>query len=263
MSAMSRGRSGPRARLGGATASQGDPESGEQFFWLGRAPRSFARLSRRSSRHAACVLDATKLWIVPRTRRLQCDQARSCGAAKLPAMPRDQFRSGATSLRPGAAFRADCATPAGAHPNQRGRGMMNAKATNRREFFTSFFKPLRETSAPSVAVIEPPSPADSKPGAATVAIVQGRFCLAFQNSFCSTCVERCPVPGAISVERGLPRIDPAICTGCRICRKATCTCRTRRACPARRRSGCGGASHSVRSDFPATARSGLYQLLRR
>ena len=50
-----------------------------------------------------------------------------------------------------------------------------------------------------------------------VAVIAGRNCLAYQNSFCSTCVERCPVPGAIVTERGAPRIDPSACTGCRVC----------------------------------------------
>jgi ferredoxin len=50
-----------------------------------------------------------------------------------------------------------------------------------------------------------------------LAVIAGRFCLAYRHSFCSVCRERCPVPGAVVVERGLPRIDPALCNGCRIC----------------------------------------------
>lgn len=42
-------------------------------------------------------------------------------------------------------------------------------------------------------------------------------CLAHQRSFCTVCKERCPVPGAVQVASGLPRIDPARCTGCGDC----------------------------------------------
>ncbi len=42
-------------------------------------------------------------------------------------------------------------------------------------------------------------------------------CLAHQRSFCSVCSERCPVPSAIVVTAGRPRIDPAGCTGCGQC----------------------------------------------
>lgn len=49
------------------------------------------------------------------------------------------------------------------------------------------------------------------------AIIQGRHCLAYQRSFCSTCVERCPVEGAIKSEMGIPQIVVDHCTGCGIC----------------------------------------------
>lgn len=50
-----------------------------------------------------------------------------------------------------------------------------------------------------------------------IALILDRFCLAYQGSFCSVCAERCPVPGAIVTELGKPRINPDLCTGCRIC----------------------------------------------
>ncbi len=57
----------------------------------------------------------------------------------------------------------------------------------------------------------------SEPVGGFVAVIAGRNCLAYQNSFCSTCAERCPVPGAIVIDRGMPRIEAATCTGCRVC----------------------------------------------
>jgi len=49
------------------------------------------------------------------------------------------------------------------------------------------------------------------------AVIQGRFCLAYQGGICFTCSERCPVPGAITTKLGIPTVHPDICTGCSIC----------------------------------------------
>jgi MinD superfamily P-loop ATPase len=76
---------------------------------------------------------------------------------------------------------------------------------NRRAFLSAFLPARTATQA-----------ADAGSGA-QLAIIAGRHCLAYTGSFCSVCRERCPVPGAVVIERGLPRIDPAACTGCRIC----------------------------------------------
>lgn len=47
--------------------------------------------------------------------------------------------------------------------------------------------------------------------------IQRHDCLAHQGGFCSTCVERCPVPGAIKVRDGKPTIRQGACTGCGVC----------------------------------------------
>lgn len=49
-----------------------------------------------------------------------------------------------------------------------------------------------------------------------VAVIQGRFCIAL-TSFCSTCVERCPVSGAMKKEHGMPVVVSDVCTGCGVC----------------------------------------------
>jgi Na+-translocating ferredoxin:NAD+ oxidoreductase RNF subunit RnfB len=54
-----------------------------------------------------------------------------------------------------------------------------------------------------------------------VAVIQGRLCLAYRNLFCSTCVERCPVEGAIEVREGVPQVVASMCTGCGDC-QAVC-----------------------------------------
>jgi len=73
-----------------------------------------------------------------------------------------------------------------------------------------------EVSVPEPAVPELVVP---KVEAATdeVALILDRFCLAWQGSFCSICVEHCPEKGAIVTEQGKPRVDPDRCTGCKIC----------------------------------------------
>lgn len=74
---------------------------------------------------------------------------------------------------------------------------------SRRGFFTFLTRPIQRATEP------PP---------ARVAVIQGRHCLAYR-SFCSTCVERCPVPGALIVTRGIPSVNSAVCTGCGVCRE--------------------------------------------
>jgi Pyruvate/2-oxoacid:ferredoxin oxidoreductase delta subunit len=88
---------------------------------------------------------------------------------------------------------------------------------SRRGFFTAFTKSLAQKP-----IVRPAVPAvmhdevSTEPRPSLTAIVQGRLCLSL-TSFCSVCVERCPVPGAISTERGLPMVSADACTGCGIC----------------------------------------------
>ncbi len=49
------------------------------------------------------------------------------------------------------------------------------------------------------------------------AMVQVMDCLAWQRSFCTVCEERCPVPGAITLEEGKPTVQSSSCTGCGVC----------------------------------------------
>jgi ferredoxin len=89
-------------------------------------------------------------------------------------------------------------------------------ALSRRDLFRSFFGRSRGNAD------DPPQPLEDTPPAAIeeappLALILDRFCLAWQGSFCSVCVERCPVPGAILTENGKPRVNPDLCTGCKIC----------------------------------------------
>lgn len=49
------------------------------------------------------------------------------------------------------------------------------------------------------------------------AVIQPTSCLACIGSFCTVCSEQCPVPGAIEVRAGRPRIIEEKCTGCGTC----------------------------------------------
>jgi ferredoxin len=81
---------------------------------------------------------------------------------------------------------------------------------SRRDLFRSMFgrKPeSRESPAAKPVSHEEPR----------LALILDRFCLAWQGSFCSVCSERCPEQGAITTEQGKPRVNPDLCTGCKVC----------------------------------------------
>jgi len=78
---------------------------------------------------------------------------------------------------------------------------------SRRDFFNRFIPKPAETTRTQSRAIKGPK----------VAVIQGRYCLAYQKSFCSVCSERCPEKGAIIRERGIPHVVADACTGCNIC----------------------------------------------
>jgi ferredoxin len=53
------------------------------------------------------------------------------------------------------------------------------------------------------------------------AVVDTAWCLAHRGVECRSCVDVCPIPGALVPERGptvyLPRVDPERCIGCGLC----------------------------------------------
>jgi Na+-translocating ferredoxin:NAD+ oxidoreductase RNF subunit RnfB len=87
--------------------------------------------------------------------------------------------------------------------------------------FSLFGRSLRGPARATRAVVEtavskPGSPSPAPEPLNRVAVIQGRFCLAY-TSFCTVCAERCPVPGAMKVEQGIPMVVPDTCTGCGVC----------------------------------------------
>ena len=91
---------------------------------------------------------------------------------------------------------------------------MNGLAVSRREMFSRFFRPLERGAAAGAQ--RPPEPVSSD-AKQQVAVIQGRYCLAYQKSFCTTCYERCPVSGAIEIRQAMPSVVTDLCTGCGIC----------------------------------------------
>ena len=97
---------------------------------------------------------------------------------------------------------------------------------SRREWFASILRPwqrgkmarpvAKRTAAADPVLATPGTQAPAVDAVPRVAVVQGRFCIAL-TSFCSVCVERCPVPGAMVTQRGMPAVVPEVCTGCGIC----------------------------------------------
>ncbi|MGC3957809.1 MAG: 4Fe-4S binding protein [Verrucomicrobiota bacterium] len=92
---------------------------------------------------------------------------------------------------------------------------------SRRDLFSLLGRPLRSVVDTSKALAgggvgKASSRAPAVEAQAKVAIIQGRFCLAY-TSFCTVCSERCPVPSAMKVEKGIPMVIADVCTGCGIC----------------------------------------------
>lgn len=96
---------------------------------------------------------------------------------------------------------------------------MPAPDSSRRAFLSGLFSPLKavaQATEPKTAQESTEPGKDPEALANFVAIVQGRYCIA-STGFCRTCIERCPVVGAIELDQGMPMVVADKCTGCRIC----------------------------------------------
>lgn len=89
------------------------------------------------------------------------------------------------------------------------------KTLSRRDYFGVFFRPLKKKAdahTPNRQAKAPPETVKARK-----AILLEHNCLAFRSLSCTTCFEHCPVPGAITMNRGIPRIHQDTCTGCDAC----------------------------------------------
>jgi Na+-translocating ferredoxin:NAD+ oxidoreductase RNF subunit RnfB len=90
-----------------------------------------------------------------------------------------------------------------------------SQPVSRRGLFRALLRPLSQHLESIEEEASPEGGGDSE--VSQLAVIQGRFCLAYQGGLCFTCSERCPVPGAITTKRGIPTVHVDICTGCGIC----------------------------------------------
>lgn len=81
---------------------------------------------------------------------------------------------------------------------------------SRRELFGNLLRPWK-------LVTDAQDHASEKFDGPMVAELNQGACLAYQRSFCSSCVERCPEDGAITKNLGRPEFFQDACTGCGIC----------------------------------------------
>lgn len=61
--------------------------------------------------------------------------------------------------------------------------------------------------------------AAAAPKPASVARVLAFACIGGSPSFCSTCVEHCPIEGALELTARAPRVNAELCDGCGICER--------------------------------------------
>lgn len=86
------------------------------------------------------------------------------------------------------------------------------RTVSRRQFIHNWLRPFQSGDATPGT-----SPRDPLTSVPKMAVIAGRDCLAYRGTLCRTCLERCPIEGAITLIDFLPRISPDACTGCGIC----------------------------------------------
>lgn len=70
---------------------------------------------------------------------------------------------------------------------------------------------------PCIAACEPGALREDAAEAIGVAHISRLDCLGGMGTGCTTCIERCPVPGALTLREGVPDVQESLCTGCGIC----------------------------------------------
>jgi Fe-S-cluster-containing hydrogenase component 2 len=90
----------------------------------------------------------------------------------------------------------------------------------RRKFFKYFANPLKAVELIAAEREEKnKSDGDEAVPENRVAIIQGRFCLAYQGEDCAKCHDNCPETGTITMDMGAPMVNLESCTGCGECQK--------------------------------------------
>jgi Pyruvate/2-oxoacid:ferredoxin oxidoreductase delta subunit len=110
--------------------------------------------------------------------------------------------------------------------------MSDDETVTRRGFF-GMLRGRKAEAEPVSPEVEPDTDEDLPPpwaarqraqrAVATVpqlARVLGFECIAGTAGLCATCIERCPIPGALVTSGGPPRVDATLCDGCGACEEA-------------------------------------------
>ncbi len=87
---------------------------------------------------------------------------------------------------------------------------------------TPMIDPMRQPcwmcdDRPCIGACEPGVLQHNRDDVMGTARITEETCLAYTGSFCTVCVEQCPVDGAITMTDGKPRIIEDKCTGCGVC----------------------------------------------
>jgi len=95
--------------------------------------------------------------------------------------------------------------------------MADKKGISRRDFFKRFLGEgilKRDETEDTVTSDEPIVDHRAED---LVAVIQAKYCLAYEEIPCTQCYDHCPEPRVITIEDGYPRIRVEGCTGCRVC----------------------------------------------
>lgn len=95
--------------------------------------------------------------------------------------------------------------------------MAGDSGLSRRDFFKRFLGGGVAPSADPLSPLEADEAPRDAVGEDLVAVIQAKYCLAYEEIPCTDCHDHCPEPNVIVMEQGVPRIHVDRCTGCRIC----------------------------------------------
>ena len=102
------------------------------------------------------------------------------------------------------------------------QAIVRASRRFRRAAETPTIDPIRQPCLmcedfPCIAVCEPGVLLSSVPVRMGTVRIDVSSCTAYQGSSCTSCVDHCPVPGALTVVKGRPHVVEEACTGCGVC----------------------------------------------
>jgi len=95
--------------------------------------------------------------------------------------------------------------------------MAEKKGLTRRDFFKRFLGGGILQRQDDFEPVTSEEPIVDQRGQDIVAVIQAKYCLAYEEIPCTDCYDHCPEANCIVIEEGFPRIHVDACTGCRVC----------------------------------------------